>query len=65
MMQYSHWRKSSHSDPDSECIEAGRSSEGLIGVRDTKQNITGPILSFTPHEWATFLQSVRSHVPGT
>ncbi|GAA1830160.1 hypothetical protein GCM10009735_77340 [Actinomadura chokoriensis] len=57
---YVHWRKSSHSAPDGECVEIGRSSVGNIGVRDTKQRGTGPILDFTPREWATFLQAVRS-----
>jgi len=61
--QYDSWRKSSYSDPDSDCIEVGRSPQGLIGVRDTKQNDTGPILSFAPDEWANFLEAVRATAP--
>jgi len=29
-------------------------------VRDTKQRGAGPILDFTPQEWADFLQAMRA-----
>lgn len=59
--RFTNWRKSRHSDPGSNCVEVGRSAEGVIGVRDTKEQGQGPILVFTRAEWAAFLTRVREH----
>ena len=52
------WRKSVSSD-SSACVEVARSGE-LVGVRDTKDRGTGPILVFNHAEWNAFLTGVRA-----
>ena len=51
------WRKSIVSDSGG-CVEVARSGEH-IGVRDTKDNGTGPVLVFNHKEWTAFLDGVR------
>ncbi|GAA2500628.1 DUF397 domain-containing protein [Terrabacter carboxydivorans] len=50
------WRKSVHSDTGA-CVEVAQSA-GLIGVRDSKANGSGPILEFTSAEWCAFISGV-------
>ena len=50
------WRKSSVSDSGG-CVEVAY-VDGVIGVRDTKQNGTGPVLMFNKREWTAFLAGV-------
>ncbi|GAA1889402.1 DUF397 domain-containing protein [Actinomadura bangladeshensis] len=58
--QYGVWRKSRTSEANGACLEVARSLHGTIGVRDSKQGGAGPVLDFSPREWATFLQALRS-----
>ncbi|GAA4074555.1 DUF397 domain-containing protein [Actinomadura miaoliensis] len=58
---YTNWRKSRHSQPNGNCVEIGRADDGTIGIRDTKQHGTGPILEFTQAEWATLVHRIRTH----
>ena len=64
------WRTSSRSAGNGECVEVGgwrvsRTCDGgacievgsagmAVGVRDTKQNGAGPVLTFTPEAWRAF-----------
>ncbi|RZU49257.1 uncharacterized protein DUF397 [Krasilnikovia cinnamomea] len=52
------WRKSSVSG-DGGCVEVA-CVNGEVGVRDTKDRGSGPVLTFTEREWAAFLAGARA-----
>lgn len=54
-----YWRKSHFSNMNGNCIEIGRVLPDRIGVRDTKDNGTGPVLIFTGSEWSAFLAGAK------
>ncbi|MFC5181185.1 DUF397 domain-containing protein [Actinomadura harenae] len=58
--QYAVWRKSTHSAPDGECVEAARFPSGTVGVRDSKAAETSPVLELSLDEWAGFLHAARA-----
>jgi Domain of unknown function (DUF397) len=51
------WFKATGSN-DIGCVEIAF-HEGRIGVRDTKDRGSGPVLSFTAHEWSCFLDGAK------
>ncbi|QLY32960.1 DUF397 domain-containing protein [Nocardia huaxiensis] len=51
------WFKSSHSSGQTDCVEVAWLSEGMVGVRDSK-NPAGPVLTFRPGEWDAFTAGV-------
>ena len=55
--RHARWRKSSVSG-DSGCVEVAIDTS-LVGVRDTKDYGTGPILAFTHAAWTSFLNGLR------
>ena len=51
------WRKSSHSNPSGNCLEAGELAGG-IALRDSRFP-DGPALVFTGATWDSFLRRVK------
>ncbi|WP_405583332.1 DUF397 domain-containing protein [Streptomyces sp. NBC_01190] len=52
------WRKSNVSG-ETGCVEVALNLP-MVGVRDTKENGSGPILAFSPVAWTSFLQGLAS-----
>ena len=50
------WRKSTYSSGNGACVEVAF-LDGAVGVRDSKDQ-DGPVLEFTPREWAAFVDGV-------
>jgi hypothetical protein len=53
------WIKSGFSQLNGNCVEIGRLMPDRIGVRDTKDNGTGPLLIFTGAEWDAFIAGAK------
>ncbi len=54
------WHKSSYSNGNGgACVEVADLPDGGRAVRDSKDP-TGPVLMFTPAEWAAFTAGVRA-----
>ncbi|HEX5405497.1 MAG TPA: DUF397 domain-containing protein [Pseudonocardiaceae bacterium] len=53
-----HWRKSSYSGSESNCVEVAFVGD-RVAARDSK-NPTGPALTFTPTAWTAFLTAVHT-----
>jgi Domain of unknown function (DUF397) len=53
------WVKSSLSYANGDCVQLARLPDGRIAVRDSKDP-SGPVLRFTPSEWAAFLDGVHN-----
>lgn len=54
------WRKSTFSNLNGNCVEVGFVRPDRIGVRDTKDNGTGPVLVFAGAEWSAFLVGAKA-----
>jgi Domain of unknown function (DUF397) len=54
------WRKSSMSTYNGNCVEIACLRNDRIGVRDTKDHETGPVLAFTQKEFGAFLAGAKA-----
>jgi Domain of unknown function (DUF397) len=52
------WRKSSHSNSSANCVEVA-TTDGSVGVRDSKQQGRGPVLEFTRAGWGAFIRAAK------
>lgn len=53
------WFKSTRSGNNGACVEVAILDDGVIGVRDSKAQGKGPILTFTPAEWDAFIGGAK------
>ena len=53
------WRTSTRSNNGSDCVEVDFTTTG-VEMRDSKAHGTGPIIDFTPAQWAVFLDDLSS-----
>jgi len=53
------WRKSSYSSGTGNCVEVAV-ADGSVRVRDSKRQGHGPVLEFSPAEWAAFLRLAKT-----
>ncbi|MGH3940651.1 MAG: DUF397 domain-containing protein [Pseudonocardiaceae bacterium] len=52
------WRTSTRSNNGTDCVEVYFTSSG-VQVRDSKAHGAGPIITFTPTQWAAFITGTR------
>jgi hypothetical protein len=52
------WRKSTFCNGADACVEVAPLADGNVALRDSKEQ-DGPVLVFTPAEWAAFTSGVR------
>ncbi|MCM0674876.1 DUF397 domain-containing protein [Micromonospora phytophila] len=53
------WRKSARSNNGGNCVEVADNLPGIVWLRDSKDS-TGPVLTFSPNEWTTFVNFVKN-----
>jgi uncharacterized protein DUF397 len=58
------WRASTRSSNGTNCVEVDFTAVG-VQIRDSKARGTGPVIDFTPTQWAAFLRESVRGLPST
>lgn len=53
------WRKSSHSNGATNCVEVAQLSDGSVGVRHSRRP-DGAVIVYSRSEWAAFVAGVKA-----
>ena len=54
------FRTASRSGGNNNCVEVATTPDGGRAVRDSKDRGQGPVMYFTPAEWAAFLDGAKN-----
>ncbi|WP_412542729.1 DUF397 domain-containing protein [Longispora sp. K20-0274] len=58
MFSDAHWRTSSRSNGEAQCVEVALLPQ-VTGVRDSKDQ-SGPVLAFPPTDWVSFTAALKA-----
>jgi hypothetical protein len=58
MNEIRHWRKSSYSGTNANCVEVCADAASTVAVRDSR-DVTGPELEFTGQAWSAFVGKIK------
>jgi hypothetical protein len=53
------WRKATYSHGNGDCVEVA-ADRRVVGVRDTAQRRSGPVLQFSAEAWRAFIGTAKS-----